>query len=83
MGFYHVILSTHGLSWYKLAVLEHRRCIATYEVYRAGDIAISVQLPGAVGKEGALGGINAAKVDDEMISSDPECFVFLWPSCVL
>jgi hypothetical protein len=56
-------LSTHGLSWYKLAVLEHHSSIAEDEVHCASNIAISVELPEAVGIEGVLIGINAASVN--------------------
>lgn len=85
MGCYHVGLSTHGLSGYYFAVLEHDCRIAEDKIHCSGDVGVSVELPVGVGVECVLIGINAAAVNYGLVGSDAKChcLVLLWPGRVL
>lgn len=64
LGSYSVKLSAHWLSGHNLAVLKYYGCIAEYEVYRANNIAVSVELSVADCIQSVLVGINAATIYD-------------------
>nr|GMC83740.1 hypothetical protein BHE74_00043207 [Ipomoea batatas] len=72
LGRQHVLLRSHGLAGHDLRVLDHGRGVAEDEVDGAGDVAVPVELPLAVGVESVLVGVDFAAVDDGLVGSEPQ-----------